>query len=190
MLPLRLEISAAAVFVLVLTWLATGGPAQAVHQPTPKEEENLRRGLQDYVGDPNSDGNKATRYFSAFVDLRDDGVDDAIVYLSDDGWCGSGGCTTLVLAPEGSSYRVVTRLTITRPPILVLATKSHGWHDIGVWMQGGGIQPGYEAEFSFSGKSYLYRGEPTLQPSERLRERVLPGKVVVPRSAVGKPLYP
>ena len=61
---------------------------------------------------------------------------------------------TLVLTPEGASYRVVTKIRITRPPIRVLATSSHGWHDIGVWVQGGGIQRGYEAKLQFDGKTY------------------------------------
>src|SRR5580658_6642836 len=50
----------------------------------------------------------------------------SFVYLSGRGWCGTGGCNMLVLAPEGTSYRVVTRTTITRLPIRVLATKSKG----------------------------------------------------------------
>jgi hypothetical protein len=97
-----------------------------------------------------------------------------------------------VLTKKGPSYSVVARLTITRRPIRVLTAKSNGWHDISVWMQGGGIQPGYEADFFFDGKTYRGRDEATLRPSKRLRQRVLPGKTVIPRTAPeeGKRLYP
>jgi len=172
-----------ALFGLMFTPLSSHG--QTVHKPVSKQEESLKRYLQHYVGDPDSGDNSATRYFSAFVDLEDSGTDEAIVYFSGDGWCGSGGCTMLILAPQESSYRVVARFTITWPPIRVLATKSHGWHGIAVWIQGGGIQPGYEAEFSFNGKTYTSNDKPTLRPSKRLRERVLPGKVVIPAAAFG-----
>ena len=72
----------------------------------------------------------------------------------------------LVLARDGNTYRVVTRTTITRPPIRVLSTRSNGWHDIAVWVQGGGSQQGYEAELSFDGKSYP--ANPSVPPARRL----------------------
>jgi hypothetical protein len=98
--------------------------------------------LQGYVGVP-TDENKTTRYSAAFVDLRGDGTQEIIVYLTSKAWCGTGGCTTLILAPEGPSYRVVTRITVTRPPIRILDAKSNGRHDIGVQVRGGGTQYGF-----------------------------------------------
>jgi hypothetical protein len=89
----------------------------------------------------------------------------------------------LILAPEGTSYRVVTRTTVTRLPVRVLATKTNGWHDLGVWVQGGGIQPGYEAKLSFNGKEYP--GNPTVLPTQRLTRKVA-GKIVVPTDVLGK----
>lgn len=175
-----------------LMFMAFSSHGQAVHRPVSKQEEILKKYLQHYVGDPDSADNRATRYFSAFVDLKDSGTDQAIVYLSGDGWCGSGGCTMLILAPQESFYRVVARFTVTWPPIRVLATKSHGWHDIAIRMQGGGIEPGYEAEFSFNGKTYVSDDKTNLRPSKRLRERVLLGKVVIPSTASERAerLYP
>lgn len=169
--------------------------SKTLGQATSKEQISLKRFLQTYLRDRVRRDVRSTRYVSAFVDLRGDGGQDAIVYIMDDQrqwWCGSGGCTTLVLAPQGTSYGVVAYLTITWPPIRVLARESHGWHDIGVWMQGGGIQPGYEADLYFDGKTYLMRDKPTLRPSKRLQKRVLPGKVVIPEAALGraKLLYP
>lgn len=172
--------------------VAFNSHGQTVHKATSKQYEALTEYLRHFVGNPNSDTNRATQYSAAFVDLVDNGVDDAIVYLSGDGWCGSGGCTMLVLIPQERSYKLVARLMIARPPIRVLTKKSHGWYGIAFWMQGGGIQPGYEAEFSFNGKTYVPDDKATLRPSERVRERVLPGIVAISTTAAetGRPLYP
>jgi hypothetical protein len=92
----------------------------------------------------------------------------------------------LVLEPKRTSFRVVTETTITRLPIRVLATKLNGWHDISVRVQGGGIQPGYEARLSFDGKTYP--SNPSVPPAQRVVGKIA-GEVVVPLSAEGTPLY-
>ncbi|MFZ3201855.1 MAG: hypothetical protein WA175_11985 [Candidatus Acidiferrales bacterium] len=69
-----------------------------------------------------------------------------------------------------------------RLPIRVLATKSNGWYDISVRVQGGGIQPGYEAKLSFDGKTY--DNNPSVSPAERLTQK-LAGKTVIPASLLG-----
>jgi hypothetical protein len=150
------------------------------------QDGSLRRFLQNYAGgsDP---GIKATRYFAAFVHLRDDSTQQVIVYLIGRAWCGTGGCLTLILVPKDSSYTIITEMSVVQPPIRVLDTKSNGWHDLGVWVQGGGIQRGYEARLSFNGNEYP--DNPTVPPAQPLTARVN-GKVVVPRSATGEPLYP
>ncbi len=161
-------------------------PAQQRDQQTAAQRDSLRTFLRDYVRDPRYDY-EATRYFAAFVDLRDEGPQQVIVYFTDRYSCGSGGCTTLILTPESSSYKVVTSITIARLPIRVLNTKFNGWHDIGVWVEGGGIQPGYEALLSFDG--ITYPRNPSVLPARRL-ERKVPGEVVVPRGTEGTPLFP
>jgi hypothetical protein len=157
----------------------------AIAQPKP---DRLTEFLQNYLGElyPPFEQQGETRYCSAFVDLKDDGTKEVIVYLSGRGWCGTGGCNMLILAPEGTSYRVVTKTTITRLPIRVLATKSNGWHDISVVLAGGGIQPGYEAELSFDGKTYP--SNPSVSPAHPLVGEVR-GKTVVPVTAKDKPLH-
>jgi hypothetical protein len=129
---------------------------------------------------------KATRYISAFVNLKGDGTRQVIVYFTDKYSCGSGGCTALILAPEGLSYKVITSITIARLPIRVLTTKSNGWHDISVWVHGGGVQPGYEAILSFDGKTYPRN--PTVPPARPLLKKV-PGRVVIPYEAEDTPLF-
>lgn len=93
----------------------------------------------------------------------------------------------LVLAREGeSSYKVVTRTTITRLPIRVLATKSHRWHDIGVKVQGGGIIHAYEARLRFDG--HTYPSNPAVLPAQQLKKKI-DGKVVLSLNDEGVLLY-
>ena len=97
---------------------------------------------------------ESTPNMTAFEDLNEDGKLEAIVFLTGEGWCGSGGCTTLILKQDKSSWKVVTKIVVAHSPIRVLSTSSHGWHNIGVLVAGGGIINGYEAELAFNGKTY------------------------------------
>lgn len=154
---------------------------------TAKDAIKVRQFLQQYLGaDSYPSWSKPTRYFARFVDLNGTESKEVIVYLMGGGWCGSGSCATMILAPEKSSYRVVTSITITWPPIRILETRSHGWRDIGVWVQGGGIQPGYEAVLQFDGKEYP--SNPSVAPAKP-DDKQMPGTVVVPKGVVGEPLY-
>jgi hypothetical protein len=140
-------------------------------------EESIRQFLQAW------DDDISTQYIVAFRDLNADGTPEAIVYLTIKKWCGSGGCTMLILERTGSSWRVVTKTTVTRPPIRVLKKISNRWHNIGVWVEGGGIHPGYEAELVFDGKTYPTN--PTIPPALQLKEKSA-GVVVIPLSEDGK----
>jgi hypothetical protein len=98
----------------------------------PAGETSPRTFLQRYLRTNNANHDKTTRYVDAAVDLDGDGVPEEIVYVSGTAWCGSGGCTLLILAREKSTFRVITRTTITRPPIRILKGTSQGWHDLSV----------------------------------------------------------
>jgi len=151
------------------------------------EEDEIRRFLVEQFQEPGFSNDKTTKYSYAEVDLNGDGVKEVVVYLTGRDWCGTGGCNTFILARAGSSYKIVTEMTITRPPIRVLANSTHGWHNIGVWVVGGGIQPGYEAELPFDGKTYPTN--PSVPPARRAGTKAK-GKVVIASSAEGKLLYP
>ncbi|HXM09988.1 MAG TPA: hypothetical protein VN946_08595 [Terriglobales bacterium] len=163
--------------------VGAGCLAQPLPQPKSKQDNSLEIFLRDYLRDPF----KTTRYFSAFVDLKGDGTRQVIVYFTDQHSCGSGGCTTLILAPTASSYQVVASITVVWPPIRILETKSNGWHDIGVMVHGGGIVKPYEAKLSFNGTTYP--SNPTVAPAHRLTKKIA-GEIVVPLDAQGVPLYP
>lgn len=144
------------------------------------EEPSLKRFLQTF------DGGKRTRYVAAFRDLNGDGTPEAIVYLVSNEWCGSGGCNTLILMRDGDSWRIITNITIVQLPIRVLTKRSNGWLSIAVWVQGGGTQPGYEAEMAFDGKTYPRN--PTVPSARRLKGKPA-GEVVISSVKEAIPVY-
>jgi hypothetical protein len=93
----------------------------------------------------------------------------------------------LILKAEGASFSVIARTTVTRPPIRILQTVTNGWHDVGVWVQGGGIQTGYTAVLSYNGK--MYASNPTVPPARRSTADP-GGEILIPTSAEGFLLYP
>lgn len=169
--------------LLLLTLALSILPSMAVAQ----DSNALKNFLKNYVGKTPSDNDRKLRYLDAWVDLNEDGKKEVIVYLL--GWCGSGGCSTLILEPQGSSFKVITHITIAKLPIRVLATTSHGWHDLTVLVQGGGIVEGYNAELKFNGKKYP--SNPFVFPARPLR-RDVKGTILISSDEydVGKPLYP
>jgi len=175
------------VLVIFVMFVLTNSPSESQQQPAASDSASLKTFLQGYVGTPPSPDDETTQYIDAFVDLNGDGRKEAVVYITGRGWCGSGGCPTLVVTPDGSTWRVVTKILLTRPRIRVLAATSHGWRSLTVWVQGGGIQDGYEAELRFDGKTYP--ANPTVPPARRLIEK-MPGEVVIQEYDAAKPLYP
>jgi len=160
-------------------------------QETPRGKnsgnDSLKLFLQQVHGPAIDDEDKTSEYSVALVDLDGDGIKEAIVHVVGPHRCGTGGCNTLILRRNGSAWRVVTEISITREPIRVLATKSNGWSDLGVWVQGGGIQPGYEALLAFDGKTYP--ANPSVEPARELTTKVK-GTVVLSRTSRKIPLYP
>lgn len=148
--------------------------AQSTTAPTPPSEV-LKAYLRIYLGSGrNSPPDTTTRATAVVVKLGDGKTEETIVYISGQDWCGSGGCTMLVLEPVGTSFKVLGRVTIVQLPIAVLPSTHNGYPDIGVGVGGGGIQPGYEAVLSFNGKKYP--GNPSVSPARKsahVRGRVL-----------------
>jgi hypothetical protein len=178
------------VFMALPVIVVLGCLAQPQGQPlalSSTPEDSLKRFLQDYVR-ANGVEEDMTQYVDAFVDLNQDGKKEVIVHIMGRWWCGSGGCETLVLQTEASSYKLITKMTITRPPISVLSSLSHGWRTLTVWVGGGGIAP-YEAELQFDGKTYPMN--PSVPPARRFVGRE-GREAVIPASAIdkAKPLYP
>lgn len=133
------------------------------------------------------------RYFDAVTDLDGDGRAEIVVYAYGPMLCGTGGCNTLVFAPEPPGYRLVTSISVSRPPIRVASRSTNGWRNLLVHVSGGGIVEGYDAELEFDGTTYP--SNPTVPPAEPASdtegaEVLIPefesfaeGKLVPPRQA-------
>lgn len=132
----------------------------------PAQEADLSTAVAHYAEQASPD------YAHAFVDLDKDGVDDAVVWLQGMDWCGSGGCTMLVLRGGDDGYAVVSRSTVTREPIRVSDAMSHGWHDLIVHSDG------VEKLMQFDGKAYP--SNPSMQPTAE------PGQVDSAKILIGK----
>jgi hypothetical protein len=156
-------------------------PGQAGAQAQPRPEASLRSYLQHQLGD---DGRDA-RYASAFADLNGDRRPEAIVYLMSGTLCGTGGCVLLVLTPQGASWRQVGRLTVVNPPVRLLATRSHGWRDLGVHVAGGGARARH-VRVTFSGRAYA--SNPSMLPTHRVG-RPTPNRTLIIDDDPGRPLF-
>ena len=108
------------------------------------------------------------RYHYNKVDLNRDGKLDAIVLVSGDSVCGTGGCEVLIFKGDGKNYSLITEMSVSHPPVFVGRTKTKGWSDLLMEVYGGGIKP-YFASLKFDGKTYPEN--PTVEPALPKRSR-------------------
>ena len=132
-----------------------------------------------------AENDKTAKYDVAFVDLNGDGSREAVVYLEGRYLCGSGGCHTLVFRSDRSSYRLVSDIPITWPPIRVLEGTTNGWRDLRVWVRGGGLDA-HEAVLPFDGTTYPKN--PSMPPAREMRGN-MPGQILISGDATGTPVY-
>ena len=177
---------------LILSFAALGGLTAGVCEalaggPPPSLRDVLRSAVERYLMTFAPLDLRSQRYIFEFADLAGRGNQQAIVHLTGRDWCGSGGCTMLVLTQEGSSYKVISRIPATRLPIRVLETKSHGWQDLSVVIQGGGILRAYEEVVRFDGESYAKDSSDSPESQPRVKRK---GKVVLSSKNKEEPLFP
>lgn len=108
-----------------------------------------------------------------------------IVYLAGPGWCGTGGCTALLLDPKGTTFTVIDRFTLARLPIRVLPSTTNGWHDIAMPVEGGGAIGEHLAILRFNGREYP--NNPSMAP--RLGKESADLGMEIPLSARGALVY-
>ena len=91
----------------------------------PQTAANLKNFLKNYAGDDYeilTDNDKRFQFYK--VDLDDDGNEEIFVRFMGPFYCGSGGCTFLLLDKFGE---IITRFTVTRAPFFIEPTKVNGW---------------------------------------------------------------
>lgn len=122
----------------------------------------LQQALVRYLKAEKVPPNVKQHFFSSYIDLNGDGVQDAVAILAGQYWCGTGGCTMLVFKGQATAFSLVSRSTLIRPPITASETKTNGWRDLIVEVRGGGATP-KKVALKFDGKKYPLN--PSLQPS-------------------------
>ena len=102
------------------------------------------------------------RYRYNTMDLNGDVKRDAIVFVSGDAVCGTGGCRVLIFKGNGKSYALLTDMASANAPVYVGPTKTKGWRDLAMEVAGKGSASHF-ATLKFDGRSYPEN--PTLQPA-------------------------
>lgn len=135
--------------------------------PATEQERNLSAAIAHFSDQ------KYPEFQYSFVNLNNDGVDDAIVLLQGSSWCAADGCVMLVLRGMGTGFRVVSKSTATLENIQVSPSHTHGWLDIIVHSDGA------QRLLQFDGVGYP--ADPsTLPPASQ--EQVDSATIVLPRS--------
>jgi len=75
----------------------------------------------------------ARRFVFYETDLNDDGKNEVLVGFTGMNWCGSGGCTALLLSSEGD---LITYFTVAGVPFTILDEKTEGWKNLTVYSGG------------------------------------------------------
>lgn len=146
----------------------------------------VRSFLREYLDDPIVGTDPTIRFSYSEANLDTDPVPEVVVYLTGRRYCGTSGCTMLILKRNASnSFNLITKLTLVNLPIFVLATSTNGWQDLGVWMRGGGIERPYLARFEYDDESYRLR-YPSPEPGG---QETFESITLVPFPEVGKLLY-
>jgi len=101
--------------------------SQFVKQSTDEQTANNIKNflVNDYLKDDLSFLTENDRKFQFYkIDLNGDGNDEIFVRFMSPYFCGSGGCTFLLLDKYGE---IITRFTVTRAPIFVESKKINDW---------------------------------------------------------------
>jgi hypothetical protein len=125
----------------------------------------LDRGLEDFLRKRLEAAGSLTDV--SYRDLNGDGAKEFVVYVTGPDLCGSGGCTAFIIeASDPGSYRVITKLTVTRLPIKALRETSHGWRRITVRVSDRD-RGEYTVRLTFDGVTYP--NNPSVAPAQEIR---------------------
>lgn len=101
------------------------------------------------------------RYYYNKVDLNDDGNPEIFVYLVGSSVCGTGGCSGAIFNQEGEEYKLLSRFSLVRNPVIISNTKTNGYRDIIMHVSGGGIKS-FFAQLKYDGT--IYPSNPSIEP--------------------------
>ena len=98
-----------------------------------------------------NDASQTSRHFIYnAIDLNNDGKDEYLVELIGSDWCGSGGCTVLIL---DKNFKLNTKITVVNDPVYVGASNNKetnmGYANIYIQNKDGSV-----AKLAWNGKKY------------------------------------
>lgn len=138
---------------LITCFFCLALPGLAVAQaPSP-----LVNAVRDYAARVGAD-TRTQEFRHALTDLDHDGVDDALVLLLGADWCGTGGCTLLVLQGGQNGFRLVSASSVTEEPVRVSTReRRHGWSSLIVNSRKGEVLMRFDGQRYPSNASVLAR---------------------------------
>ena len=89
----------------------------------------------------------------AVTDLNDDGNREYLVEFRNSYFCGTGGCTYMLL---DSNFDLITRFTVSESPFIISEDRTSGWRDL-IIPEGGSYHV-----MKFDGNAYP--GNPSVEP--------------------------
>ncbi|MGB8602613.1 MAG: hypothetical protein WCD42_10510 [Rhizomicrobium sp.] len=167
--------------------LVTSAQAQDVSVVKPADNPALQAFLKQYFSSRHPARISTPSGVVRAVYLHPGDKPEIIIYITEQSFCGTSGCSMLVLEPQGDSYRMVSRHTIIQTPVMVLPSVTNGWHDLTVFVSGGGVVPG-TALLKFNGTKYP--GVSSI-PEKKLLKKAPTGREIISRDAwnMAAPLY-
>lgn len=105
------------------------------------------------------------------------------VYMSDRHWCGSGGCTLLVLVPGETGLTEIGQVTLVHPPVIALDTQTNGMPDLAVSVRGDNPGDGRKVVIlAFDGRTYA--SNPTVPPARSASPDQIDGEIAISEADV------
>lgn len=129
-----------------------GSPVPAMGAE-PELEAAILKATPGYTPDSVEILGGEARYVAERADLNADGRDEVLVYLLGPHFCGTGGCTMLLMTPYEEAYRLVTSFPTTSLPLVVAPSTTSGWSDLLKRESGGGAPPSW-VRYTFDGSVY------------------------------------
>jgi hypothetical protein len=156
------------------------GNAASAEAPAESSPDPVRSGIERYLKKYLRDDLKTMdaedrKYSYDTFDLNNDGRKEIFVALINSYFCGSGGCTLLILNPD---FTLHSRMTVVKNfPLHASSKTTHGWRDLVVDSRGPHL-------LKHNGKKYP--SNPSIQPDVKLEE--VPGKQPILDGAYEKKL--
>lgn len=113
--------------------------------------------ISDYLSEPPYSG---TLYTVKSFWKDDDGFEYKAIYAEDGAnrLCGTSGCVIFVVKVKACSYRLIGEISGVHRPVVAYYRENLP-PDLGVWIEGGGIEPGKFARFRAKNGKYVIKKE-------------------------------